>query len=67
MSAFAVGTKVTIKTTIESPSHLACHPHTVIAEVRYEADGPVYWVEHTGEHRPRRFGPFTFDMLTAGW
>jgi hypothetical protein len=64
---FAIRTKVTVITTLEDPAHLACHPHTVIAEVVQQPTGPAYFVEHTDTPQPHRFGPFTRNRLKAGW
>ena len=62
-----VGAKVTVLTTLEDSPQLACHPHTVIAEVVQQPDGAAYFVEHTDTPQPRRFGPFTSRQLKAGW
>jgi len=63
-----VGDKVTVITTLADPPHLACHPHTVIAEVAEQPGGvPAYLVEHTDTYWPQRFGPFTSSQLKPGW
>ncbi|MDT5041551.1 MAG: hypothetical protein QOE51_2536 [Actinoplanes sp.] len=66
---FAIGAKVTVKTTNADPVHLVTHPHVVIAAVIDRATGPAYLVEHIDQppgFQPLRFGPFAADALTLG-
>ena len=65
---FGVGSKVTVITTLSDSPHLACHPHTVVAEVVEQPSGPGYYVEHIEpRYAPRKFGPFPVDKLRRGW
>lgn len=69
MQPFKVGDKVTVSTTIADPTHLSVNPHTEVVEVRYDTEGPVYYVGHpaAGSFAATRFGPYAPERLKAGW
>jgi hypothetical protein len=67
VATFAVGTKVTVKTTPDDPIQVCLSPHVFIAAVVQLPEGPAYLVVHPGNARAIKFGPYTEDQLIEGW